>query len=83
MRLLSCKGQSMDINSHFMLDYAQMFNSQLNKEVIEESRNRDLFNVAILRRRTKTSSISPTPASPFLEWVMTKALGFCVRQEVC
>ena len=66
----------MDIDSHYMLDYAHMFNSQLNKEIIEESRNRDLFNVAIFGRGTKTSSICSTPASPFLGWVMTKALGF-------
>lgn len=65
MRLLSCKGQSMGIDSHYMLDSAHMFNSQLNKDIIEEIRNRDLFNVTILGRGTKKSSISSTPASPF------------------
>lgn len=56
----------MGIDILYMLDYAYMINSELNKEIIEESRNRDSFYMAILGRGTKTSGICSTPASPFL-----------------
>lgn len=79
MRLLPCKSKSMGTDCPNMLDSVHMFNSQLSKDIMEESRNRNLFNVAILERGTKKSSISSTPANPFFFFgVMTKALGLGV-----